>query len=119
MTKAEMEKRNEQLTKRKRKSKETLRFDGVEYTVQQVFADHALRGKYIRRLEGVVKQGDRQIRSMTRLLDAMTDPKKKAEHAKLLDVASFIRGHEEMKASLAMLKSAHLNGGRPAQPGRA
>ena len=86
-----------------RKPKKTMRFNGKEYTVEQVLADRSLRGKWIRRLEGVIKHLDKTYAQLV-MSKAPIPPG--YEVRRLVCKA-------ELESGILQIKAFDLNGGKP------
>ncbi len=116
MTKEEMEKR----MKRKRKSKETIRFDGKEHTLSEVFANHCLTGRYLRRIEGYLKMMEKYL---NRERNIMAYAKEKGHAENLAYLKKEWGGHpatvEGFRGIVAQVRAYYLNGSKPVKPARA
>ena len=83
-----------------------LRFDGKQYTMEEVLANAALRSRLLDRIEEDTKAGD------AILFDYGPSMPSEAR-------ATLARSQETLHLVVAALRSLHLNGGNPWGPSKA
>jgi hypothetical protein len=98
------------MPKIRRRGKKALRFNKVEYTIEQVLADYTLRSKLIRRMECYGKQ----LRGGRERLLMLAKAVHSSQLTRLWEEAG--AALVEHYAAIAELKAFHLNGGKPAKP---